>query len=291
MLASIQTAFYKPPSHCTIPKHTDAEVIYRRHNKSPPLDNTETHTLVVASNCLDFIVFKYSALWNLCLAVTSWMKRYLSFKRWFKKSSAGWLIITCLYFQDEVFRLSLDASLETLSLLLGTQLLEDLWKVHPSSSPYPFRNSLQTHFTLDLKLIIVYSCREFYFEHFSPISIIFICIFLFYFCKKLFPGNKVRYPSWYKISDNSGFSIGCHIHVQNLTLIIPMSLPDFSFMFFQFIFTEIVCQPLSRCIQIPPLFRMSQWMVSSCAAFHPIQFPSIVLFFPVFASQLRDRSW
>ena len=70
-----------------------------------------------------------------------------------------------------------------------------------------------------------------------------------------------------------------------------MSLPDFSFMFFQFIFTEIVCQPLSRCIQIPPLFRMSQWMVSSCAAFHPIQFPSIVLFFPVFASHLRDRSW
>ena len=63
-----------------------------------------------------------------------------------------------------------------------------------------------------------------------------------------------------------------------------MSLPDFSFMFFQFIFTEIVCQPLSRCIQIPPLFRMSQWMVSSCAAFHPVQFPSIVLFFPVFAS-------
>ena len=121
-----------------------------------------------------------------------------------------------------------------------------------------FRNSLQTLFTLDVKLRIGYACREYYFDHFSPISIIFICIFLFYFCKKLFPGNKVRYPSWYKISDNSGFSIGCHIHVQNLTLIISMSLPDFSFMFFQFIFTEIVCQPLSRCIQIPPLFRMSQ---------------------------------
>ena len=178
-----------------------------------------------------------------------------------------------------------------LSLLLGTQLIEHLWKVHPSRSLYLFRNSLQTLFTLDVKLRIGYACREYYFDHFSPISIIFICIFLFYFGKNLFPGNKVRYPSWYKISDNSGFSIGCHIHVQNLTLIIPMSLPDFSFMFFQFIFTEIVCQPLSRCIQIPPLFRMSQWMVSSCAAFHPIQFPSIVLFFPVFASQLRDRSW
>ena len=123
-----------------------------------------------------------------------------------------------------------------LSLLLGTQLIEHLWKVHPSRSLYLFRNSLQTLFTLDVKLRIGYACREYYFDHFSPISIIFICIFLFYFGKNLFPGNKVRYPSWYKISDNSGFSIGCHIHVQNLTLIISMSLPDFSFMFFQFIF-------------------------------------------------------
>ena len=66
LLASIQTAFYKPPSHCTIPKHIDAEVIYTRHNQSPPLDNNETRTLVVASNCLDFIVF--------CLQIQGFVK-------------------------------------------------------------------------------------------------------------------------------------------------------------------------------------------------------------------------
>ena len=31
--------------------------------------------------------------------------------------STGWLIVTCLYFQVEVFRLSVDVSLETLSSL------------------------------------------------------------------------------------------------------------------------------------------------------------------------------
>ena len=197
--------------------------------------------------------------------------------------SAGWLIITCLFIQDEVFRLSLDASLENLSSLghpiNRTSFGKCILPAHPTSFVTLCRRI--SHWISNW---VGYSCRGFYFDHFSPISIIFICIFLFYFCKKTFHRSKDRSPPWSKNSIHSGFSIGCQIHLQNLTLIISMSLPDFSFMFFQFIFTEIVCQPLSRCIQIPPLFRMSQWMVSSRAAFYPVQFPSIVLFFPVFAS-------